>query len=604
VPPIAWTGSVAYDLRMDHTQGQARTTQHLLTTSLGASSYLYAPWFATVSGGLNLTLNRTNFGADDGMSRDRFTTGTARLDLFPRSRFPFEARVEVNDSRIDGSRFTAIDYRSTIVGIGQRYRPASGAFSLSGTLERRTQQSADFGDDQQDVLTADWSTGTKTTNFGLNLSASRAMRESTDEETLFRSIVAKHKYAPGAELSIETTANWSRTEDDLVSFENDLSIMQWSTIGLWRPYGNGLAFSGSARALALRDDVSGNSVDSAGATLGLTWAIDQNARLSASSTATQVESAGARTRSLTGSVGASYQGDTVDLGDDLRYDWFVSSTFSAARATGQRDRAVGAQVGHSLGHTWQLGGARPTLPADLATPPPDAGGTAPTAASSGPPVDAAASSTESLSLSLSQSLSAARSDSSRDDDEPVRGFDSSRQLTHTGSLTWTTYGGEHTAYGRLSASDSRDLGPARSRFQLLNFQLSGTLQLDRDRSLSGDLTLQRVRQRTAQSIDPLQASVSGLEVGTDVASGELTYRQQRMFGVPRLRFISRLKLAQDVLKQTQTLVLVPERETRLWENRLEYSVGRLQTHVVVRLSQIDGTWRDFIMWRLQRNFGD
>ncbi|NNU43918.1 hypothetical protein [Ramlibacter montanisoli] len=74
--------------------------------------------------------------------------------------------------------------------------------------------------------------------------------------------------------------------------------------------------------------------------------------------------------------------------------------------------------------------------------------------------------------------------------------------------------------------------------------------------------------------------------------------------MPRLRFVSRLKLAQDVLKQPGTLLTLPDRETRLWENRLDWSVGRLDTQVILRFSQVDGRGRQSIMFRVQRSFGN
>jgi hypothetical protein len=141
---------------------------------------------------------------------------------------------------------------------------------------------------------------------------------------------------------------------------------------------------------------------------------------------------------------------------------------------------------------------------------------------------------------------------------------------------------------------------------LLNFQLSGTFDFDRNHSLSGDLTLQHVNQRSADTIDnsPNGLRILGSRLGSDVASGEMFYRQQRVFGSPRLRFISRLKLAQDVLNQPGTLATIPDRETRLWENRLEWNVGRIETQLVFRISEFDGVRREFLMWRIQRGFGE
>jgi len=87
-------------------------------------------------------------------------------------------------------------------------------------------------------------------------------------------------------------------------------------------------------------------------------------------------------------------------------------------------------------------------------------------------------------------------------------------------------------------------------------------------------------------------------------SGEIQFQQNNLFGVPRLRFTSRLRLAQDVLKQPGQLVSFPDRETRLWENRLDWTIGRLDSQVELRLSQIDGRRVDSLWFRIHRAFGN
>ena len=49
---------------------------------------------------------------------------------------------------------------------------------------------------------------------------------------------------------------------------------------------------------------------------------------------------------------------------------------------------------------------------------------------------------------------------------------------------------------------------------------------------------------------------------------------------------------------------LPDRETRLWESRLDWNIGRLETQLELRLSQIDGRRVNSVWLRVQRNFGD
>jgi hypothetical protein len=191
------------------------------------------------------------------------------------------------------------------------------------------------------------------------------------------------------------------------------------------------------------------------------------------------------------------------------------------------------------------------------------------------------------------------------DEESGRGAESMRVLLHNLGLSWNVTGDNRSAYARASASDSRELGGGGSAFQLFNFQLSGNFALDRNQSLSGDLTAQRTVQQIGGT---LRATDAGLVLGERSSSttmgGEIVYGHQRLFGIPRLRFTSRLKLAQDMLDQPGTFATIADRETRLWENRVDWLVGRLQTQLIFRISEVDGKRRDSLTFRLQRSFGD
>jgi hypothetical protein len=276
-------------------------------------------------------------------------------------------------------------------------------------------------------------------------------------------------------------------------------------------------------------------------------------------------------------VSASWQSDTVEY-KGLRYDWFTSGTAGASTTNGSGSSAtdpilgretqttLNAQLGHTVSRSWPI-----------------------TAQSV-------------LVLNGGQTLSVTQN---RSDPREPGLQESVRTLLHSAAATWNVNGENRTAYARAAYNDSTELGGGHARFQLFNFQLSGNFEFDRNRSLGGDLTLQRVTQR-AGDLQPFNGAglVLGERASTAGASGEITYRHQRLFGYPRLRFTSRIKLAQDVLKQPGTFASIPDRETRLWENRLDWSIGRLETQLLLRLSEVDGKRRNFLMWRVQRTFGD
>ena len=584
--PISISGSVSYDLRASSAPGETNALSQLVTTSLSARSYIYQPWFATVGGTLAVTAGRSRGGGEDLTSqspfasqdqlasKDRFITGNARVDLFPRSRFPFEVHVERSDSRVDSALASSLDFRTQTVGVSQRYQPASGAYTLSGSFERRQQSGSGFRD-TQDTLMADFTTQWKHNDLSVGLSQSQARRFTTDERTEFRSLVARHQYAPSNGASINTTVNWTQTQENVVAAPSDISVLQWSSVGLWHPDGSKLTLSGGVRGLMLRDAFAENGLDSLSLTLGATYELNRNARLTANGTATTTDSSGTAARGFGGSVGASWQSDTVEF-KGLRYDWFTSGTVGGSTTSGnsssdptlggETQTTLNAQLGHTLSRSWPM-----------------------TAQSV-------------LVLNGGQTLAATQNHSSHTDPGVQ---ESLRTLLNTVGATWSINGDNRSAYARAAYNDSIELGGGHARFQLFNFQLSGNFEFDRNRSLSGDLTLQRVTQRAGDLQPP---AGTGLLVGertsTTGASGEITYRQQRLFGFPRLRFTSRLKLAQDVLKQPGTFATIPDRETRLWENRLDWLVGRLETQLLFRISEVDGKRRNFLMWRVQRTFGD
>ena len=585
VPPILTSGSISYDLRASQAPGESRLLSQLVTSLLSGRTYLYQPWFATVNGTIGLTVGRSSGGDQEdtsgapfasqsrASSKDRFLTGSVRVDMFPRSRFPFEVHAERGDSRIDSGLASSLGFRTQTLGFSQRYTPESRAYTLSGSFNRRQQSGSGFRD-TQDALTADFGTRWKYNELSLALSHDRARRHETDDRTQFLSVVGRHQYAPFSALSINTTVNATNTKED-VAAPTDLSVLQLSSVGMWHPEGAKLTLSGSVRGLLLRDAKSDQSLESAGATLGATYELNRNARLTAMGGVIFNHSSNSSgTQGFTGSVGASWQGDTLEY-RGLRYDWFANGSVSGSAVSGsasdsQTQATIGTQLGHTLSRSWPM------------------------------------TSQSTLVLNAGQTLAASYNQSSESSHVEGSGVPtSSRTLLHAAGATWNVSGDNRSAYARVSYSDSKELGGGNARFQMFNVQVSGTFEFDRNRSLSGDFTYQRSKQRAG---DLFETDGRGLVLGERTAlrgaSGEISYRHQRPFGIPRLRFTSRLKLAQDVLDQPGTFATIPDRETRLWENRLDWLVGRLETQLVLRISQVDGKRREFLMWRLQRNFGE
>jgi hypothetical protein len=563
LPPMLLSGSLGLDLRTDRQDGVGTRQQRLLTANLGVATYLYAPWLAVLNGAIGLTRG-TVLGVDGESTPEasRFITGKMQLSMFPRSRFPAELRYEVADSRVDASLAGGLDYRSRTIGVSQRYRPADGDFSVAASYERRVQDSPDFGQDSQESLLADFSSRWKRHQFSVSLSRNLNRRGSTGEEWDFISLMARHSASWSPTLSLESSANWVHTADQLLSGDRALTMAQASSLAVWRPGSMPLTLTGSVRVLSAEGSGAGAGSNLA-AGVGATYEFDRNSRVNASLTATRFD--GQTSLSSVSALSGSYQGDQRQWGA-AQWSWNASASLGAARTDARSETGVSTQVGQVLSRVWVTGPST-------------------------------------WSASASQSASVALSNRTRLPDEPTLDDRLSRALTHTVAMTWTMPGTSGSAFGRLSAADARQFDAEQAHLQLYNFQLSGTFELDRRRSWSGDITLQRSSQRSLPLPLAEGLPLAALQQSTRSASGELTWRHLAMFDVPRLNFTSRLRLALNSQRLTDEIVPLPQRETGSWENRLDYQVGRLESSWSVRLSRVDARQFLLFMWRLQRTFG-
>jgi hypothetical protein len=585
IPPIGWTGSLAYDVRATRAHGEGSTLSQLVTGNVGARTFIYQPWFARVSGNLGLTGSWTQQhserSAPDGplqvdaslheqiRTREQFATGYGRIDVFPQSRFPFEAHVERNDSRIDSGLASTFNFQTQNIGFSQRYRPVSGLWDLNAGYDRREQDGLGFKA-TQDLVTADFNTHWKYNQLNVNGSDSRARSTGILDESRYGTLIARHNFAPSTALSVDTTANYTRTQEKATSLASDLQVLQWSSVGLWRRENSPLQLTGTARALHLREDLSDAALDAWSATLGSNYDYSPNLRLTANTGFNTTRSGSSDANGLAATAGATYQGDSLSVGG-ARYDWFTGGTVGVTSTQGSRveseqQSALNLQLGHTLTRVWTTGQL------------------------------------SSLTMNAGQTLSYTQVRSNLQHAGDL-GLADLTALLNTISGTWNSGGSDRNAYARATYSDSMAILGPDNRFQLFNFQLSGNFELDNLRSFTGDVTYQRTWQENVTRLDGVTTLPSSRQ-GAMGASGEVVYRHQRLFAVPRLRFESRLRLAQDVLKQPGTLLTLPDRETKLWENRLDWSVGRIDAQAILRLSYVDGRRREALMFRIQRSFGE
>jgi len=151
-------------------------------------------------------------------------------------------------------------------------------------------------------------------------------------------------------------------------------------------------------------------------------------------------------------------------------------------------------------------------------------------------------------------------------------------------------------FAGLSLGDSRTTGFSENSFRMLNLQVSGQIPFGRYASASANLTAQAVRQSSVFVSD---------EGWQRYATGGFTYQHARVFGVPRLRYLASANaFNSQVNARINGDPNAPiENITWMHEQRLEYTVGRLEFRLSARLAKVDGKKNALVFLRVSRSFG-
>lgn len=598
LPPIRWGGSISYDMRSNSGEGQKNMQRGLMTTLKGATeTFVWQPWFSRLNLDLNLTAARssTSWSGADGESgggsgsRSLSLSGSGQLNLLPLSRFPFEAHVSRTDSTVSSDLSLPADYVSTRLGFSQRYiRP--GGDAMFG-YDHGVQNSSSTGGDRQDIVRLAFNHNLQNQRFQLTGNGSSNTRDRTGEYARQGSMTLQHYYSPDLSLSVDSMANVSTTNYYLSRSQSNTNLNQLSTQAFWRPEGRPMTVFGGARLVTMSSGGSSDglaqesaSVRSGNVNAGLGYEASRHLRLNASANLNMTESRDRRNVNGTQSASASYQPDSRQIGGFL-YNWNASA--GVANQTGENGgHQLTLQLSHNLSRNFIL----------------KEGST--------------------VGTDLSQSVTVMKNSRRGADD-----LAPTRMLTHTGGVSWSRSEGAAVAMARLSVSDSRGLDGNQEYFQMLNLQLSGTLQTGSDSSWTGNLTVQATRQGVSDAAVPPMANDSGLSIAqlnarrhaySTMSSGALTYQSGKFFGIRNLRFVSDLRLNSQAL--LPVLGGPQDQETAAWENRFIYTIGRTQLRVSTIIARAvvpsytrgaDGTehvegvsrTNKSIMFSLMRTFG-
>ncbi len=583
--PVEVSGSVGYSYRWLSGTSNADSTSYQWLANTHASSYLWQPWLATVEGGITFARDTTEFSggssasmADGGLVNNEATivTGEFNLNVLPQSKAPFGLRYLASNSRIDATRissapvmFTDIEFDTTRLELRQSYlNDQNDRFMVR--YDSSSWSSASDGSYDDVLLGAEADVRRGKQNVLVKLSqgtTDHSLSKLRNESVIFD---LSHFYLPSPSFRIDNKASYYTfdrsfrvTSASSTYGSSTTDIMQASSFFFWRPDARPWSMSGGVRVYDLQGNAPVASSDSlsVSASGGFFYQLSRKWRFDASAAFTNTQSNGSETQLARQQAGLLYQSDLYEKSGFI-YRWFATGSLDNQSGEETARQTVTSSLSHNGQKTWFL------------------------------------SEISSLNVSLGQSINGAY----RINDEAVTLYQdhqgslatrqyagigaSNARLDHTGTVAWNqAAGGGGNSTVQMTLSDSRALTDTTDQQQLVNFQVLRVQPLNRSSFLSGNLTVQYVRQEFPQ-----------LGVGTDVATatGRVDYQHSNIFGVTNLRFLSNLFVSRAAAEAG-----IDRAE---WDNRLDYMIGLLDTSLSLRLIQIDGQNSSLVMARIARRF--
>jgi hypothetical protein len=167
---------------------------------------------------------------------------------------------------------------------------------------------------------------------------------------------------------------------------------------------------------------------------------------------------------------------------------------------------------------------------------------------------------------------------------------STQRLRHNINLAWQQQLPQRRQLVRFSASDSRSFGGG------------GRVGVS---SLRGDVNIQTTRTVIVRDEEFEDERIDLDDGFLPSAAISLTYDHVLLFGVPRLRFYSNLRFLSDsYFPQIDDPTSPTARDEIIWENRLEYAIGRLRARLIGTYNKgRNDAERKLILLELRRFFG-
>lgn len=582
--PWKTSGSASLTGRWLRQDEGGNSRQALVVSDIEWASHVWQPWFIQLRAGLGLLAARDQAQAGEVSSHSTGLTSTGRLAVavFPASRFPFELRADVGDSRSSGDSLGG-EVRSQRVSLSQGWRPELGNAALNLRLDHSRLQSG-AGNDTLTTLQASarnqWAE--HTVELGSQFSVNRLGDDGGSARQA--SLNANHGWQPSAELQVQTQANWHEQQlhGGGTGLALNSALRQITSVAQWRPaedswlYREDMPLQGAASlrwvdarsgGATVGDGAEGSGGNGLGlhaqaisATVGGSLELARVWRVSAALSGSRVITEGQAAADTLGANATVAWSPAGTAWGAWRYVPSLGANAGLTQSAGNRRALLGLQGSQALNRDWQLGEG------------------------------------EMLALNLAQSAGVLKESTAST---------LTQALAHTLGLYWQAadaQGGQRHA--GLSISDAISRSVAIGRFQMVNLQLDQRIPLSRHSGWSANLTWQATRNRSS-TVDVFSGERIRSGGGWQhFASGGLAVEHQRVFGIPRLRHTLRLALDSQQLERRSTgdIDAPRERISRSLESRLDYSVGRLELRLSLRAATVDGHDVASLVAQAQRRF--
>lgn len=576
LPPVDATGALTYSMTEDKAPGSSeRIWRNLVTATVSPTTYIIAPWFATINGTLSLTVG-TETGVD---TANTMLTGNIGLSVMPASAYP----LEIEYSRYNSAVPNGTDQVENLTG--QNFRLNNRLFLPDEwSVKTNLRAWSNANDDEQSTTGREAEIGVskRLEHHEVDLTLGYSDYDLLDKDALTEagsavSAVVRYRSEPFEDVTSDNTTSIRLSSFTAPDYEETSNVLQGVGTSFWRPkdwpdltvFVATRTYQQQTEVLLLdtnTKEISNNQT--AFANLAASYIVMPRMTLSGGVNAgylvdeleTSAGTTGQSGFTGGGDINLDYTSERTDLWG-LDYSWMAGAASRLDVEPDESELMETVRLGQTLGTSFDL----PLL---------------------GP-----------MNFSLGQTLGVGHS--------TVRG--AGVTVSHNVNLGQSLREGKNWSYINFSAYDSRTFGDQPYSTQLLNIQYTQGYDPDRYTSIAGSLSVQLT---AATGLDDEEEEDAG--GWTDTITAEVMFAQREVFGFENLTFQSRLLLnppstfaskkydysGYATTKSSSDLNLGSQR----WTNRLDYMLGKLRLSLIGTLRNGDAGMGDSLMLQLSRQF--